>query len=162
MEEFYKFLAILKKYKWVLIIVPIVAVLITYFLVRNQPNTYISQAQLSTGIADDKQNTVFGQVLPGEQVSQAFANLMEMVKMKKVLDQVSYLLILNDLKSDKVFKEPSSLMKTVNIDAKRHAAEVIQMKYNKAESLNPNDPDQLGMINLIHSMGYDSGNISNN
>jgi len=161
MEEFYKFLAILKRYKWVLVIVPIVAVLITYFLVRNQPNTYISQAQLSTGIADDKQNTVFSQVLPGEQVNQEFANLMEMVKMKKVLDQVSYLLILNDLKSDKVFKEPSSLMKTVNIDAKRHAAEVIQIKYDKAESLNPSDPDQLGMINLIHSMGYDSGSISN-
>ena len=161
MEEFYKFLAILKRYKWVLIVVPIVAVLITYFLVRNQPNTYISQAQLSTGIADDKQNTVFSQVLPGEQVNQEFANLMAMVKMKKVLDQVSYLLILNDLKSDKVFKEPSSLMKTVNIDAKRHAAEVIQLKYDKAESLNPNDPDQQGMINLIRSMGYDSGNISN-
>jgi succinoglycan biosynthesis transport protein ExoP len=161
MEELYKFLAILKRYKWVIIIVPIVAILITYFLVRNQPNTYISQAQLSTGIADDKQNTVFSQVLPGEQVNQEFANLMEMVKMKKVLDQVSYLLILNDLKSDKVFKEPSSLMKTVNIDAKRHAVEVIQTKYNKAESLNPNDPDQMGMINLIRSMGYDSGTIGN-
>jgi succinoglycan biosynthesis transport protein ExoP len=161
MEEFYKFLAVLKKYKWVLIIVPIVAILVTYILVRNQPNTYISQAQLSTGIADDKQNTVFSQVLPGDQVNQAFANLMEMVKMKKVLDQVSYLLILNDLKSTKVFKEPSSLMKTVNQDAKRHAAEVIQAKYNKAEPLDPNNPDQLGMINLIRSMGYDSGSISN-
>lgn len=104
MEEFYKFLAILKRYRLVLIIVPIVAILITYFLVRNQPNTYISQAQLSTGIADDKQTTVFSQVLPGDQVNQAFANLTEMVKMKKVLDRVSYLLILNDLKSDKCLK----------------------------------------------------------
>jgi succinoglycan biosynthesis transport protein ExoP len=159
MEEFYKFLAILKRYRLVLTIVPIVAIVITYFLVRNQPNTYISQAQLSTGIADDKQNTVFSQVLPGDQVNQAFANLIEMVKMKKVLDRVSYLLILNDLKSDKVFKEPSSLMSTVNADAKRHAAEVIQGKYNTGESLDAKNPDQLGMINLIRSMGYDSGTI---
>ena len=161
MEEFYKFLAILKRYRLVLIIVPIVAILITYFLVRNQPNTYISQAQLSTGIADDKQNTVFSQVLPGDQVNQAFANLTEMVKMKKVLDRVSYMLILNDLKSDKLFKEPSSLMNTVNADAKRHAAEVIQQKYNTGESLDPKNPDQQGMINLIQSMGYDSGTINN-
>ncbi|MFP5080285.1 exopolysaccharide transport family protein [Pedobacter sp. JCM 36344] len=161
MDEFYKFLAVLRKYKWVLIIVPIAAILVTYFLVRSQPNTYISQAQLSTGIADDKQNTVFNQSLPGDQVNQEFANLIEMVKMKKVLDQVSYLLILNDLNSQKVFREPSSLMKTVNEDARRHAAEVIQVKYNNAESLNPNDPDQLGMINLIQSMRYDSGSIGN-
>jgi succinoglycan biosynthesis transport protein ExoP len=161
MDEFYKFLAVLRKYRLVLIIVPIAAILITYFLVRNQPNTYLSQVQISTGIADDKQNTVFSQVLPGEQVSQEFANLMEMVKMKKVLDQVSYLLILNDLTTDKPFKEPSSLMKTVNDDARKHAAQVIRSKYNNAETLNPKDPDQQGMINLMKSMGYDSDNIGN-
>ncbi|RZK72869.1 MAG: lipopolysaccharide biosynthesis protein, partial [Pedobacter sp.] len=127
---------------------------------RNQPDTFLSQAQLSTGIADDKQSTVFNQLLPGDQVNQEFANLIEMAKMKRVLDQLSYLLIINDISGRTPFREPSSLMNTVNEDARKHALEVYRYKYDHKESLDPNDPDQNGMINLLVSMGYDHQSLS--
>ncbi len=62
MDQIFKFLHLLKKYRLTLIIVPIVTIVITFFLVRNLPNSYVSQAQISTGIVDEtQQQSVFSQ-----------------------------------------------------------------------------------------------------
>ncbi len=160
MEEFKKFLTLINKYKLLLVIVPLITVIITFFLVRNLPSTYVSQAQLSTGIADEKQNNIINQILPNDQVNQGFSNLIEMFKMKKVLDQVSYLLIIHDLTSKEPFKTPSPLLNTLNADARKHAIEVYTSKYNNSESLNLNDDDQNGLNRVLESMDYHSQGIS--
>ncbi len=50
--ELREFLKLLPKYKNILIIVPLVTIIISYFLVRNLADKYISSAQIATGIVD--------------------------------------------------------------------------------------------------------------
>src|SRR5438045_9693664 len=99
MTELTDFLKLLLKRKYILIGVPLIAIIITYFLVRNMPDTYSSKARIATGIMDNS-----GQ-LPGEgtkqesEINQEFNNLVQMMLLKKMVDQVSYQLIMHDLDS---------------------------------------------------------------
>lgn len=160
MGEVYKFLRYLKK-RWVILLtVPLVTLIITFLLVRNLPNTYISQAQLSTGLVDETQQTsITGQSIQGDQVRQQFSNILEMMRMKRVLDQVSYRLIIHDLTSGKPFKEPSELLKTLNFEARKHALQVYREKYELKQELVATDSDQQGMIRVLESMAYDSESL---
>ncbi len=164
MEELKKFIGLLKANMLILIVVPLATIIITYFLVRNQPNSYISQAQIATGIVDEiqqsQQQSLFNQSLPqGEQIKQKFSNLIAMMRMKNTLDQVSYALILHDLLAPTPFKKPSSLLKTLNKAARSHAIKVFTEKYNMVQSLNLNSSDQRGLFEVIKSMKYDSKSI---
>jgi succinoglycan biosynthesis transport protein ExoP len=160
MTEVYKFLNFLKQYKLVLIIVPIITVIITFFLVRNLPSSYISQAQISTGITDDtQQRSLIGQTIQSDQAIQQFSNIMEMIKMKRVLDQVSYQLMIHDLTTKKPFKEESDLVKSLNKSARAHAVNVYRQKYESNEELITSIRDEEGLFRVLKSMGYDSESL---
>lgn len=165
MDELNKFLKILRRYIVVLLVIPIAAIIITYFLVRNQPNSYMSQSQIATGIVDEtkqyQQLSILNQsMLQGEQVRQEFSNLIAQIKMKMLLDRVSYLLIINDLTSKAYLKRPSNILKTLNKDARLHALSVYKEMYSQKAELNSIDPDQNGLIEVLRSMGYDSDNLN--
>ena len=109
--ELQKFLLLLYKRKFILIIVPMIAVFITYFLVRKLPDTYKSRSRISTGLVDQsKQFLEKNQGQDENKVSQQFSNLIEMIKLKRIFDQLSYQLIVHDLTSDKPFRKPSKLI----------------------------------------------------
>ncbi len=157
------FLRILSRQKFVLIAVPLVTVIITYFLVRQLPNTYESKARIATGLVDDTKkapaNLEF--LIPGEStITQQFNNLIQTIQLKRMYDQLSYLLILHDLtKPDSAFRLPSKLVLQLNKDARAHAIEVYTDKYAKGESLLLYDNDQRGLSKVIASMGYDEGTL---
>jgi len=166
MDEAKKFFEIVRKYLLALIVVPIVTVIVTFFLASNIPNSYISQAQIATGIVDETrqyQQQSLGNlgILQNDQVNQEFSNLINMMQMKKMLDQVSYKLILHDLTSGKPFKKPSQEIKDLNESARAHAIDVYKNMYNKRQALNLWDEDQNGIYRVLTSMGYDSESISN-
>ncbi|WP_316788095.1 lipopolysaccharide biosynthesis protein [Pedobacter frigoris] len=136
-------------------IVPVITVIITYFLVRNLKSSYVSQAQISTGIVDETpQQSAIIQTIQGEQVRQQFSNLMEMIKMNKVLYQVSYLLMIHDLTSTSPLKRPSKLLSTLNQDARSHAISVYKSKYASNLELNSAIPDEKGLYAVLSSMDY--------
>ncbi|TDQ12011.1 lipopolysaccharide biosynthesis protein [Pedobacter metabolipauper] len=160
MTEVFKFLKFLKQFRLLLIIVPIISVIITYFLVRNLKSVYMSQAQISTGIVDEtSQQSVIIQTIQGDQVRQQFSNLLEMIKMKRVLNQVSYLLIIHDLTSDKPFKAKSKLLESLVPEARKHALDVYRKKYALNEELSVSNPDENGLYKVIESMGYHADEI---
>jgi uncharacterized protein involved in exopolysaccharide biosynthesis len=79
-----QFFKLLKHYKWILIIIPIVSVLITYFFVKDLPKKYSSKAQISTGLIDQSQQISSGNAAPDYfKVNSQFANIMEIMKMDK-------------------------------------------------------------------------------
>ncbi|MGY4384246.1 succinoglycan biosynthesis transport protein ExoP [Pedobacter sp. UYP24] len=165
MDEIKKFIYILRKYLLALIVVPILTVIVTYFLVRNMPDTYISQADMATGIVDETQQyqqQSLGQigVLPNDQINQQFSNLMATMRIKKMLDQVSYTLILHDLTSEKPFRTPSGAVRDLNPSARAHAIAVYRELFAKKSALNLWDKDQNGIYNVLKSMHYDSESIS--
>ncbi|WP_256006496.1 exopolysaccharide transport family protein [Pedobacter deserti] len=161
MDEIKIFLKLLLRYKLVLIIVPAVTVIITFFLVRNMPDVYVADAQISTGIVDDTQNPVLAglEVPKTFQVNQEFSNLVEMMRMSRILDLVSYRLIINDLTTSKPFRPRSQAIKETSTYNLTRAVGVYRDKYNRREGLNLWDKDQSGMYRILRSMGYDSESL---
>jgi len=158
MEELRIFLRLLIKNRYILVVIPIISTIITYFIVRNFPNEYLSKAQISTGIVDDTQKSILSisDEPKGPQISQEFSNLVEMMRTKKIMDLVSYKLIIHDLSGKKPYRPKSGLiqeLKSSNID---HALDVYQDKYNKKEGLNLWNSDENGMYSVLRSMGYDN------
>lgn len=160
MEEVKKFISLLLRYKLVLIAVPLITVMITFFIVRNMPDVFPAQAQIATGIVDETQQMSFSEAggLQESRINQKFTNMVQLMQSKSMLDLVSYKLIIHDLTSPP-YREPSELLKTLNIEARKHALSVFRDKYRKKEGLNLRDPDQLGLHNILATMGYDDNSL---
>jgi succinoglycan biosynthesis transport protein ExoP len=158
-----KFLRLLKRHIFVLIAIPLVTVIITYFLVRQLPSSYMSKARLATGLVDQsKQVLNLQDMLQESKTNQEFSNLLQIIDLKKVYDQVAYKLILHDLTSPAPFRKPSALLKDLNKDAVNHAIDVYTKKYELNEPLFLWDSDQRGLNQVLSSMGYDEGSLRRN
>jgi len=161
MEEISKFLGLLRKYRFILIVIPVVTVCITFFLVRNLPNSYISQSQIATGIVDETKQSLIDQVAPQtSQIIQKFSNLIAIMRMKKMVDLVSYKLIIHDLTASKPFRPLTSQLSNMDEGQRRRAVAVYQNFYEKNESLNLYNKEQANLYEMIQSMGYDSDALS--
>lgn len=162
MEELKKFIELLLRYKIVLITVPLITVMVTFYIVRNLPDVYPAQAQIATGIVDETQQMALSEasVLQESRINQKFINMVQVMNSKSMLDLVSYKLIIHDL-SGKPFREPSELLKTLNLEAKKHALSVFKEKLSKKEGLNLRDEDEAGMHRILGSMGYSEMGLKN-
>src|ERR1019366_9049709 len=155
--ELSNFLSLLKKQRFILIFVPLLAVIVTYFLVLNLPDSYASRARIATGLVDETAQQ-FLDKQGGDQeskINQQFGNLIQTMQLKKMFDQVSYTLILHDLTSNAPYRKPSKLLNELNKDARKHAIEIYSQKYILREPLSLWDRDQNGLNQVIGSMGYD-------
>jgi len=159
--ELGNFLKLLAKQKLTLIIIPLITIIISFFLVRNLPNSYISESPLSTGLVDQTQQILNKDETTQEsQINQEFSNLIEMMHLKKVLNQVSYQLMIHDLTSDQPFREPSKEVEDLNLNARQHAIQVFTDHYMRNEPLSLLIQDQKGLQNLISSMRYDHESLN--
>lgn len=162
MEDLYKFIRLLKKNRLTLIIIPALTLVITYFLVRNLPNSYVSQSQIATGIVDQTQQAA----ITGEngqkgwaEVNQEFSNLIEMMRLKKILDQVSYKLIIHDLKSTTPFRDVHTVLRETTEQDKKRMMVIFQEKYTKSEGLNLWDKQQTRLHNVLRDLNYDDESL---
>jgi succinoglycan biosynthesis transport protein ExoP len=161
MEEVSRFLSILKKFRFVLIIVPIVIIIITFFLVRNIPNSYISQAQIATGIVDETKQSVLNQTTPqAQQIVQEFSNLIAVMRLKKILDKVSYRLAVHDLANQSPFKPKNIELLALNESQRKAAISTLQNLYQKDLSLNLYDKEQNKLNDLLKSLKYDNESLN--
>jgi succinoglycan biosynthesis transport protein ExoP len=163
MSEVFKFFILVKKYRLTLIIIPVITIIITFFLVRNLPNSFIAQAQIATGIVDEsqQQSALVQSITSRDQVMQKFSNLVEIMKMNRILDQVGFQLILHDLSNGPHFKNDSKLLQELDASARKHAIQVYTEKYNRAEALTLTNRDQSGLYQVLSSMGYDPDALRN-
>lgn len=162
MEEVKKFIQLLWRYRLIIMAIPIITVMITFYIVRNLPDTYSAPTQLATGIVDETQQmpSANANLLHESKVNQKFASLIETIRSKSLIDQVSYQLIIHDLTSGNPFKDKTILYNNgLNADTFKHAIEVFKEKFKKREALNLSDPDEAGLAALLGWMGYDSGSI---
>lgn len=154
--ELQKFFLLLYKRKYILLIVPMIAVFITYFLVRKLPDTFKSRSRISTGLVDQSQQFLETNKTQDEnKISQQFSNLIEMNRLKRIFDQVSFQLMVHDLTSDKPFRPPSKLLNEIGPEARAHALDVFKKHIVSKEPLSLFDKDQFGINQLLISMGYD-------
>ena len=159
--ELNKFLRLIYRHRFVLVAVPLIALAVTYFLTKNLPDQYLSQTDISTGIIDPSKQVLSDEknVIQEAQVNQKFSNLLGSIKLKKVMDQVSYSLIIHDLTSSHPFRPKSKLLNQLNTAALAHALKIYQAKYQQHEALNLDNPDQAGLENVIVSQRYDEESL---
>jgi len=159
--ELGKFFNYLYKHILIIIIIPIVTVIITYFLVRNLPSNYISRAQISTGLVDQTDDAALtGHAAPNPQeVDQKFSNMIQIIQLNKVLDMVSYKLIIHDLVSKESFRKPSKKVKSLTPQEKNWAINEFKKRYinNQYLTLMSDEEDKLNEI--LSSMNYNSDAI---
>ncbi len=153
--ELAKFIKLLVKRKWLIISIPLIMVGITFYFVRNLPDTYSSHGRMSTGLVDKSQQVLTSDAFQESKINSDFANLMEMMRLNKVYDQISFRLIIHDLTDSVPFKAKSKMLKDLNPEAIKHAVDVYRKHYHLREPLNGYIPDENGLIKLIKSMGYD-------
>lgn len=150
-----RFLKLLYKYKWVLILVPIISVATTYYFVKNLPKEYSSTVKISTGLLDqskqiNEQNTDFFKV------SQQFSTIMEKMKMKKMLNILSYNLIIHDLSNpNKSYRKYSEKVDSLSPDDRNQVVQLYNERLISKVPLTLADKKgKYDLFGIVNSMGY--------
>lgn len=161
--ELREFLKLLPKYKNVLIIVPLVTIIISFFLVRNLSDEYVSNGQIATGIVDQSRQLL--DPLEGNtqetKIYGDFSNLIEVMKLKKMMDQVSYQLIIHDLTSNTPFRKVTFGKSAVSMSAddRKRALAVFRYKLDRLEPLSLYNTYENELNELLIAMKYDERSI---
>ncbi|SEJ81517.1 Uncharacterized protein involved in exopolysaccharide biosynthesis [Dyadobacter sp. SG02] len=162
MTEVVQFLKLLQRNKITLILVPLITVIVCYFLVRRLPDTYESHARIATGLVDKTDQVVTrAKDEQDQQIARKFESLIQVMRLKRTLDQVSYRLILNDLKGlkDSTWREPVRALEEMNKGDRAKAITLITRKYQKREELFLWKPDEKKLNDIIVEMGYGANTL---
>ena len=155
------FLRLIGRYKWLIILIPIVAVVVTYFAVQNLPKQYSSTASIATGLLDPSKQIISDQTVDFFQVSQQFKNIMDKLQMKRTIDILSYNLIIHDLQNPKAaFKNSSKQLDSLSAAQKTEVSAIFQEKLLKKDILTITDNrGKYRLFDLVQSMGYDQESL---
>ncbi len=157
MTEVVQFLRLLQRNKITLILVPLITVIVCYFLVRRLPDSYESHARIATGLVDKTDQVVTrAKDEQDQQIARKFESLIQVMQLKKTLDQVSYRMILNDLKGlkDSTWREPVRALEEMSKAERAKAIALITRKYQKHEELFLSKPEEKKLNDIIVEMGY--------
>jgi succinoglycan biosynthesis transport protein ExoP len=161
--ELGNFLKVLWKHKNLLIIIPLVTIIVSYFLVKNLADRYVSTTQIATGLVDESSHLLDPTgIAQDQQLNHKFSNLIEIMKLKKLINQVSYRLIIHDLTDPVPFRKPSKLLLSISDAARKHALQIYTDKANRVESLSFYINDEKGLNELLRSMKYDERSLRGN
>lgn len=156
------FLKFVKRYKWWVIIIPIICLVITYFLLDKLPKKYTSESLIATGITSQVQQSQLVENRSDWQESdQKFNNLIQMMQSRRVISNLSYKLILHDLKdSIQSFKEYSEIITQLSTAQKQEAIKILEERYLNNVITSPEEKNvKLPLFGIISSMGYDEGSL---
>ncbi|WP_184543433.1 exopolysaccharide transport family protein [Mucilaginibacter sp. FT3.2] len=161
--EIGNFFKLLKKYRLILIFIPLITGIATFFWVKRLPDNYVSHGQLATGIVDasrhllDKDATAN---IQEQQILSEFSNLMAIMKLKKMVNQVSYSLIIHDLKNPATpFSKPSKTLAEMHPYERDAALKIFQYKFDHLEALLLYNKQESALNDLLRSMKYDDASL---
>lgn len=159
--DFKAFFKHLNKYKWFIIIVPIITLVITYFMVKNLPNQYSSEAQISTGLVDQSKQVATEQNTDYFKLNQQFSNIIEKMKLKKVMSILSYDLMIHDLENPtKSFKKYSTKLDSLSPAQRKEVIQLFKAKLASKTTLSAEDNVKYPLYAFVTSMGYDEEAIN--
>ncbi|NIJ53642.1 GumC family protein [Dyadobacter arcticus] len=162
MTELSQFLRILYRNKFILIFVPLITVVAAYFLVKVLPDQYKSHGSIATGLVDKTEQGLMSSGTEQDfEISRKFDNIIQMMSLKKVLDQVSYQLLLHDLRETEKndFAKPSKLLGEMSQQERSQALTLITKKYKAQEELLPDKPFEKKLQNVLSDMEFDAESI---
>lgn len=160
------FLKLLNKYKWLLIIVPVVAAVVTFFLVKNLPQEFSSEAQIATGLIDQSKQVVAGGNQNGDyfKINQQFSSIIERMKMRKIMSILSYSLIIHDLESpEDSFKAYSKKVDSLSADQRKEVVQIFKERLDQKKVIAIGDnKGKYQLYDILASMEYNKEDIEKN
>ncbi len=156
-----QFTRVLLKRKLLLIAVPLLMVLVTYYLTRNMPDIFRAEAQIATGITE-KSHISLEESKGSVQlidIQQQFSNVIEQMRSKKIMDVLSCQLLLHDLESPKSFRPARFELVKNSIENKDEAIRILKLKIDSISTLDLNNPKEKEIDDAINKMGYDEESI---
>ncbi|SEN57760.1 Uncharacterized protein involved in exopolysaccharide biosynthesis [bacterium A37T11] len=149
-------LKFLLRFIWLLILAPLIAIIITFFLVKDLPEVYNSTATIGT-------NSVISSQLVSENGQdrrqaelQQLNRVRDMMGIKRQLDMLSYRLIIHDLENpDQSFREYSDDVSALSKSQRQNAIQEYKARLINHSLLTERDDRQLKLASLVKSMGYD-------
>lgn len=150
MIDFKRLLKYISQYWWLLVLLPILSVAVTYYFVRNLPDTYSSRTLISTNLSEMSRLGT-AQQLP----RQLYSNMLGMIRMKRVLDAVSYRLTLHDLENEQyAFRKYPDSIRTLSAEEKKAVIDELKTRIIRGPE-NPNETNpSTTLSNVIASLGY--------
>lgn len=158
-------LRLLYRKKWIILSCALLAMITAFLLTMNKKRMYKSFSQLSTGFTVSEDIKLSNDIFNIPQIDVKFNNAIENITSPKVLSLLSYSLVLHDLTSPTPFRKPDlgrvkDKNEIINFDKKR----VVQEFRNKSDSmllLNPSNPEEKRLMNLLTSYSYNIEAIKN-
>jgi succinoglycan biosynthesis transport protein ExoP len=157
-----RFFKLFKKYVWILVLLPVLAATVTYFLSKNLAKEYQSTVQIATGLVDKSK-----QITPEAQgdffnTNQQFNNIIEQMKMRKIMSILSYNLILHDLENPKSrFRKYSPKIDSLSNSQRQEVINIYRQRLSDGLPITIYDNDgKYKLYDLIGSMGYDELTLS--
>ncbi len=156
MEELKKFYNLLYRFRFIVIAVPLVTIFIAYLLVRNLADQYVSEGQIATGIVDETQILNNSADKQESSVVREFSNLIEIMKLEKITNLVSYQLMIHDFTAQKPFRELAPKIKDLSELDRRKILNTFKRKLIDRETLKSFNPEDKELFEILESMNYNS------
>ncbi len=155
--DFVRFIRVLLRRKFVIITITLLAVVTAFFLTKSVPDIYKSEAQIATGITEKTQVSLESKDSEIKQfeIQNKFSNLIELIQSRKVLNLVSYRLLLNDLTIVPPFRTPNKSLQRLSQVDKDKAIKLLKLRHDSLQSLSNTIPFERELANIIVSMKYD-------
>lgn len=155
------FLKYLSRFKWLLIIIPILCVGLAYFLSKKAARKYVSDTLIATGITNQFQQTLTeGQNLDYFKMSQRFGNLLEMIKSRRMISALSYQLILHDLRNPKeAFIPVAGIVKEYTPDELNKLIQEYEQMLDTHTLISIADNAGIKLYDILKSKKYDEESI---
>lgn len=159
MRELLYFIRYLSRNKITLLVVPVITVVACFFLVRELPDQYKSQGRIATGLVDKTEQILAeGEPDQEQEITRKFDNLIQLMRLNKTIDQVSYKLILHDLtaKPDSVFTDLPKSITEMDSKSRGKLVALFQQKHKAGESLSLWKAEEAKAYAILQSVGYDN------
>lgn len=163
MEFLHLFKTLLHR-KWVIIISVVVALAAAYLLTRNQKQQFKSVAQIATGFTTKDEVNLTDERYNTAQAEIKFNNVIENFTSAKVLNMLSYDLLLHDLTEKVPFKQLTPKEKEHEVLKKlppQAAVQLLNTKLALSQPLRKDVPEEAQLMDYIKLYGYDVETINN-
>lgn len=152
-------LRVLTRRKWLILLFGLLAASLAFLLTLNKPKKYRSQSQLSTGFTLSEEIKLSNDNFNMTQIDVKFNNIIENITSPKVLNLLSYRLILNDLNSPQPYNKPNEKLlakypSLANFN-KQEVSKLFANKYDSLLLLRPNVPVEKKLLDILKLYGYD-------
>jgi polysaccharide biosynthesis transport protein len=158
--ELKNYFRLLKRHWFMLVSIPVIAMIGAWFFVRLLPDKYVAKTQIITGLVDQSKQVMGSSNFDTQgKRNDEFTNLIETMQLDRVLSQVSYRLLIHDLVADKPFRRLKVDEKGYSRDWDKPIVNLLQQKQQHFELLNPSVPFENRVDSVIGALGYDGSTL---